>query len=239
MNLKVCVPCVMNKLPAFLLLTLLLSGCGTWTSYHQRSVAGPPTTAKYPIPVYMPDREPPRPCITLADISINHTELTITGGSISAEMQKVMKKAHAKGADAVPIVEVQKPDFENADYSVQAKLLRYADIWEKSPLSERDFRDYLRKNRANLDPIEGIWSDGLPHRLGIIRDSNMPGRDLIAFTITPDLPSWQPGYKKMDVARATAPGSYELKYYRYDFSWSDVIVRLDDNRHFQFPLHSG
>jgi hypothetical protein len=239
MNLKVCVPCVMKKLPAFSLLTLLLSGCGTWTSYHQRSVAGPPTTAKYPIPVYMPDREPPRPCITLADISINHTELTITGGSISDEMQKVMKKAHAKGADAVQIVEVQKPDFENADYSVQAKLLRYADIWEKSPLSERDFRDYLRKNRANLDPIEGIWSDGLPHRLGIIRDSTMPGRDFIAFTITPDLPSWQPGYKKMDVARATAPRSYEIKYYRDDFSWSDVIVSLDDNRHFQFSLHSG
>jgi hypothetical protein len=228
----------MKKIAAFLPLTMLLSGCGTWTSYHQRFIANPPTPAKYPIPVYMPDKEIPRPCITLGDISINHTELTVTGGSISDEMQKVMRKAHAVGADAVQIVEVQKPDFENASYSVQAKLLRYADNWEKSPLSEQDLLDYLRKNRAHLDPIEGIWSDGLPHRLGIIRDSTMPGRDFIAFTITPDLPNWQPGYKKMDIARATAPGSYEIKYYRDDFSWSDVIVSLDENRHFQFNLHS-
>ncbi len=182
--------------------------------------------------------EPPRPCKSLGDLSIDRTPLTVFGGAIDIEMKEVMNQAHARGADVVQIVAIQKPGFSSGSYSVQARLLRYADVWEKVALSESDLKAYLRKNQSTLDPIEGIWSDGLPHRLGIIKDTSKPGRDFIAYTLTPDLPSWQPGYKKMDIARGDAPGSYAIKYYRDDFSRSAVIVTLEQNRQFEFMMNS-
>ncbi len=135
-----------------------------------------------------------------------------------------MNQAHARGADVVQIVAIQKPGFSSGSYSVQARLLRYADVWEKVTLSESNLTAYLKKNRAMLDPIEGIWTDGLPHKLGIVRDATKPGRDFIACILTPDLPNWQPGDKKMDIARSDTPGSYHIRYYKDDFSRSDVIV---------------
>jgi hypothetical protein len=183
--------------------------------------------------------EPPRPCTILGELSIKRTPITVFGGSIDVEMQEVMEKAHAKGADAIQIVEIQKPGFSSADYQVEAKLLRYADVWERVALTETDLMAYLRKNQAILDPIEGIWSDGLPNRIAILRDKSMPGRDFIAFTLSSDLANWLPGYKRMDIARSVAPDSYELKYYRDDFSSSDIIVTLDQNQRFQFILNSG
>jgi hypothetical protein len=224
---------------ALVLLCGGLTGCTTWTSYETLAPAGAPTPADYPIPVYNPDQEPPRPCKPIEVVSIHRTWLTMVGGSIATEMQQVMKLAHADGADAVQVVEVQKPGFESGNYSVQARLLRYLDVWEKVPFSEQAFVAYLQKNRATLDPIEGIWTDGLPHRLGIIRDSSMPGRDFIAFTLTPDLASWATGYKKMDIAHTDAPGSYAIKYYRADFSTSDLVVSLEEGRRFSFLLNSG
>jgi hypothetical protein len=229
----------MKKFPVLLLLAGLQSGCSTWTSYHAEAPAGPRTLSDYPIPVYTPDLEPPRPCKSLGDLSIDRTPLTVFGGAIDIEMKEVMTQAHARGADVVQVVAIQRPGFSSGSYSVQAKLLRYADVWEKVALSESDLKDYLRKNQSTLDPIEGIWTDGLPHKLGIVRDANKPGRDFIAYTLTPDLASWQPGYKKMDIARGVGPGSYDIKYYREDFSWSDVIVTLEQNGRFRFILNYG
>jgi hypothetical protein len=79
----------------------------------------------------------------------------------------------------------------------------------------------------------------LPHRLGLIRDAARPGRDFVAFTLTPDTPTWVAGYKKMDIARGDAPGSYAIKYYKDDFSSSDLVVSLEENRRFRFILNSG
>jgi hypothetical protein len=229
----------MKKLPVLLLFASLLAGCSTWTSYHAEAPAGPRTPPDYPIPVYSPDLEPPRPCKSLGDLSIDRTPLTVFGGGIDIEMEKVMKQAHARGADVVQVLAIQTPGFSSGSYSVQARLLRYADVWEKVALSETELKAYLKKNRAALDPIEGIWTDGLPHKLGIVRDATKPGREFIAYTLTPDLASWQPGYKKMDIARGVAPGSYDIKYYREDFLRSDVIVTLEQNGHFRFNLHYG
>ena len=229
----------MKKLPVLLLFAVLLTGCTTWTSYHAEAPAGPRTPSNYPIPVYTPDMEPPRPCKSLGDLSIDRTPLTVFGGAIDIEMKEVMNQAHARGADVVQIVAIQKPGFSSGSYSVQARLLRYADVWEKVALSESNLTAYLKKNRATLDPIEGIWTDGLPHKLGIVRDATKPGRDFIACILTPDLPNWQPGDKKMDIARSDTPGSYHIRYYKDDFSRSDVIVSLEQNGRFEFILNSG
>jgi len=224
---------------ALVLLCGGMTGCTTWTTYDPLAAANPPTRADYPIPVYAPDQEPPRPCTPLGVITIQHTPLTIQGGGVAKEMQQVMQRAHATGADAVQLVVLQKPGFDSGNYSLQARLLRYIDSWEKLPLAEQDFMDYLRKNQATLDPIEGIWTDGLPHRLGIIRDASRPGRDYLAFTLTPDAPNWVTGYKKMDITRGETPGSYAIKYYKDDFSSSDLVVTLEENRRFRFILNAG
>jgi hypothetical protein len=226
-----------KRVAALVLLCGGLTGCTTWTSYETLAPVGTPTPADYPIPVYNPDQEPPRPCEPLVVVSIHHTPLTIVGGGITTEMQQVMKLAHTDGADAVQVVAVQKPGFDSGNFSLQARLLRYLDQWERLPLSEKDFVAYLQKHRATLDPIEGIWSDGLPHELGIIRNASMPGRDFIAFTLVPDVPSWAAGDKKMDIARGDAPGSYAIKFYKDDFSSSDLVVNLEENRRFQFILN--
>ena len=229
----------MKKIAALLCAASLLAGCGTMTSYHARSPARQPTPSNYPIPVYSPERSPARPCVVLGDLSISHTPLTVFGGGIDSEMERVMERAHARGADAVQIVAIQRPGFLSADYSVQAKLLRYGDVWETVTLSEDDLKAYLRRNQSTLDPIEGIWSDGLPHLLGIIKDTSKPGRDFVAYTLTPDIASWRPGYKKMDIAEGDPPGSYHINYYKDDFSRSEVIVTLEQNRSFEFMMNSG
>lgn len=229
----------MKKLPVLLLLTGLLAGCTTWTSYQAEAPAGPRTPPDYPIPVYAPDQDLPRPCEVIGDISIDHTPLTVYGGAFGDEMRKVMKRAHARGADAVEIVAIEKPGFSSGSYSVQAKLLRYTDAWEKVALSEVELKSYLKKNRVTLDPIEGIWTDGLPHKLGIVRDASKPGREFIAYTLTPDIANWQAGDKKMDIARGDTPGSYNIRYYKDDFSQSDVIVSIEQNARFEFILNSG
>jgi len=52
------------------------------------------------------------------------------------------------------------------------------------------------------------------------------------------LPSWRKGYKKMDIARATRPGAYGLKYYRDDFGVAKTTVLLDHNRRFTFIVYT-
>jgi hypothetical protein len=227
-----------NFVPLFIS-AWLLAGCTTTTSYHPAPdvVAGASSADDYPIPVYTEDNDAPRPGKQIGEISIGHTSVTVVGGSIDAEMKKVMDLAHKKGADFVQIVNVDKPGFDTANYGVRADLMRYADNWETVPMSENDLAAYLQQHRKTLDPIEGIWSGGWPNRVGIIKDSSKPGRDFIAFTLNSDSPAWRKGYKKMDITIA-APGSYAIKYYRNDFAFSQTVVALDHNREFDFMMHT-
>jgi hypothetical protein len=224
----------------FAALPWLLASCTTTTSYKPAkaaAVALTPKPADYPIPVYTENMEVPRPCHLIGKVTIGHTGFTVIGGSIDKEMEKVMKAAHEKGADVVQITSIEKPGYTTANFSVEANLLRYADDWEKVPLSDNDFAAYLQQHQKTLDPIEGIWSAGWPTRIGIIRDTAKPGRDFIAFMLSPDSPSWQSGYKKMDIARAPSPGTYRLKYYRDDFAISETTVTLDQTLTFGFVLN--
>jgi acetolactate synthase regulatory subunit len=228
----------MKQFAFILLLSGLLAGCTTIATYQPHAPAGPPKPADYPILVYDPDMEIPRPCQLIGQISINHTPFTVIGGSSDAELQRVLKVAHQKGADVVQLTFVQKPGFTTTDYSMTANLLRYSDIWEKYPGSRDDFVAYLQDHRRSLDPIEGIWTDGLPHRIGIIRDTSKPGRDFIGFNLDTNSPTWPLGYKKMDIARGHQPDTYQIRFYHDDFSTSDIIITLDHDRSFNFLLNS-
>jgi len=220
-------------------LLLLLSGCGTTKTYKPNLAAGPAKPADYPIPLYTVDTPVPRPCQLIGQLAIGDTEFTMVGGSIKGVMKTLMDTAHEKGADAVQLVVLEKPDFSSAHYRLQANLLRYASTWETVALSENDFLIYLQQHRQALDPLEGIWDDGSPERLGIMRDASKPGRDFIAFTLNPGLASWRKGYKKMDIAHLRRAGAYSLTYYRDDFVSVNTGLLLEHDRILTFYLPSG
>ena len=231
----------MNKFVSILALGCLfclLGGCTTIATYTPQAPAGAPKPENYPIPVYDEDMPISRPCTVIGQISIDHTPVTFIGGSADAELARVMKAAHKKGADVVQITSVGKPGFTTTDYNLSANLLRYADVWERYPRSRDDFVAYLQQHLKTLDPIEGIWTDGLPNRIGIIRDWSKPGRDFIAFTLNTITPVWPAGCKKMDIAHGNQSGVYQISYYHNDFTRSDVIVTLDQGRAFGFTLNT-
>jgi hypothetical protein len=216
----------------------LLAGCGTTKSYQPSTAAGPPKPANYPIPVYTEDMRIPRPCQLIGRLAIGDTPLTLFGGSVDGVMKILMDTAHEKGADVVRVTSMKRPDFNSAHYRIEAAMLRYSDAWETVGLSENDFLSYLRQHQQTLDPIEGVWFDDEQDRIGIIRDASKAGRDFIAFSLSSPLPSWQKGYKKMDIARAARPGAYVLKFYRADFSEAGTTVLLDHNRTFTFIIRA-
>ena len=227
-----------QKLALFISLIALLAGCSTTKTYTPNLAAGPAKPPGYPIPVYNEDMRIPRPCQLIGRLAIGDTALTMSGGSIKGVMKTLMATAHEKGADVVELTSIKQPDFESAHYRLEANLLRYADDWETVALSEKDFLASLQQHRQTLDPIEGIWSDGSPDRVGIIRDTSKPGRDFVAFALDAGLPSWRKGYKKMDIARELRPGGYTIKYYRDDFSMAKTSVLLDRNVEFSFIVNT-
>jgi hypothetical protein len=229
----------MKKFILFAPLILLLAGCTTTKTYTPNLAAGPAKPADYPIPLYTEDMRIPRPCELIGQLSIGDTEFTVSGGSAKGVMKTLMDTAHEKGADVVQVTSMLKPDFDSANYRLDANLLRYADKWETVAISENDFLNYLQQHRQILDPIEGIWSDGSPDRIGIIRNNSKLGREFIGFKLDVALPSWQKDYKKMDIAHAKRPGTYAIKYYKDDFTMQTTTVVLDHNRTFTFFVQEG
>lgn len=220
-------------------LFLLLGGCGTTQTYVPRMSDLPPKPADYPIPLYAVGVPLPRPCQVIGQVAIGDTQLTMKGGSFQGVMKTLMDTAHEKGADAVQLVVLEKPDYSSTHFRLQANLLHYAAAWETVMLSPTNFLIYLQQHRQTLDPIEGIWSDGSPEFIGIIKDASRPGREFIAFTPDPGLASWHPGYKKMDIAHMQRAGVYSVTYYRDDFVSVKTGLLLEQNRAFHFNLPAG
>ena len=230
----------MKNFILFASLISLLTGCTTTKTFTPgTAVAGPPKPPDYPIPLYMENQRIPRPCELIGQLSIGDTEFTVAGGSMKDELQTLMDTAHKKGADAVQITSILKPDFDSADYRIEANLYRYADVWETVAVSENDFPTYLWQHQPTLDPIEGIWSDGSPVRIGIIRNNAKPGRDFVGFVLDAGSPPWRIGCKKMDIAKGKRPGTYSIRYYKDDFGMESTSILLNQNRAFSFVVHSG
>lgn len=160
------------------------------------------------------------------------------GGSVQSEMEKLMKTAWQKGADAVQMVSVEKPGFSQANYRLTANLLRYSDIWETIPISAAGFDTYLTTNRSHLDPIEGLWEgvDIAPIRIGIMRNTSMPGRDFVGFILNVRSPAWREGYKKIDIKRGPEPGSYIFDYYLDNFSRTETTIILGNKTTFSLMI---
>lgn len=222
-----------------ILLALAMAGCAT-PSYKPYSIAPPPKPMKYPIPAYSPEMRIPRPCELIGTVSINAGKFTLFGGSAGAQLEEILLCAREKGADVVRFASVEKPDFLNPNYRMSANLLRYADVWETVPLTNNQFHAYLQTNRANLDPIEGVWfSTGIERTtIGIIKNSAKRGRNFVGFTLQSLNPAWPPGTKKLDIRRGPTPDSYILTYYMEDFAPREIPIMLTDKREFTIKFQN-
>jgi hypothetical protein len=227
-----------GNLALFLFSMALLTGCSTVATYKPNMAAGPAKPIGYPVLVYTENMTVPRPCEMIGTVSIHDTRLTMFGGSVESEMAKVMQTAREKGADAVQMKSLEKPDFSDANYRLVADLLRYTDAWEIVAVPLQEFADYLKTNQRSLDPIEGVWNgDGqIAHRIGIMRNTSKPGRDFIGFIFNTENPTWRKGYKKMDIKRGYQPGTYILDYYLDDFSKQETTILLDKSMTFTLAI---
>lgn len=221
-------------------LLVLLTGCTTAVTYKQQADAGPAKSADHPVFVYSQAMRIPRPFEVIGKVQVGDTGFTTVGGSLDDVMRKVVEKARDKGADAVQVTSVKAPDMWSTIYRVKANLLRYTDTWETIAFSEEKFMTYLKENARNLDPIEGIWSEGAQnqYRIGIMKDTSKPGRDFVGFILSAKIPSWQRGYKKIDITSASQRGVYIFNYYLADFSQEGATVILGETLAFTIALHT-
>jgi len=231
----------MKNLALFLFSMLLLTGCGTIVTYKSNTPASPAKPVGYPISVYTEGMIIPRPFEVIGTVSAGASGFTVVGGSVDDVMKKVMQNAREKGADAVRVASIEKPEFVNPNYRVAADLLRYTDSWETVAISEEKFLAYLNRNERTLDPIEGIWfTDGqYENRIGIIRNSSKPGRDFIGFVLGTKVPSWREGYKKIDIARGKQRGTYVFNYYLDDFNQRGTTVILGSASEFMLIFQTA
>jgi hypothetical protein len=219
-----------KNLALLLFSVLMLTGCGTTVMYKSNTPASLAKPVGYPISVYTEGMIIPRPFEVVGTVSVKNSGLTVVGGSVDDVMKKVMQNAREKGADAVRMAAIEKPDFMNPNYRMAADLLRYTDSWETVAISEEKFLAYLKKNVQTLDPIEGVWfADGqYQNRIGIMKNTSKPGRNFIGFVLNTEVPSWREGYKKIDIARGKQRGTYSFNYYRDDFGLVVTTVILGD-----------
>ena len=217
---------------------LLLTGCSTVATYKPALAAGPAKPGDYPILVFTEDMTVPRPCEVIGTVTVGRSHFTMWGGSAEDETLKVIRTAREKGADAVQMQTMQQPDFANPDFRLTADLLRYTDSWETIPISAQEFANYLKANRQNLDPIEGVWdvSEQGPLRIGIMRNTAKPGRDFVGFVINTTNPTWHEDYKKMDIRRGPRSGIFLFDYYLDNFGKRQTTVILDRRTAFALAI---
>jgi len=217
---------------------LLLTGCSTTVTYKPNLPAGPARPVGYPVPIYSENMTVPRPCVVIGTVSVGGGQFTMFGGSIESEMKKLMQTAWEKGADAVQITATEEPGFSRSSARLTANLLRYADTWERVPVSAAEFAAYLQMNQQRLDPIEGVWEgdEVAPITIGIMQNTSKPGRDFVGFILNSENPVWREGYKKIDIKLGPQSGSYILHYYLDNFSGRETTVILGQNTTFSLMV---
>src|ERR1700690_2040886 len=90
-------------LALFLFSVLLLCGCSPVLTYQPNLPDGPAKPAGYPIAVYTENVRVPRPCVVIGTVFIGGGHLTMRGGSVESETQRIIQTAWEKGADAVQV----------------------------------------------------------------------------------------------------------------------------------------
>lgn len=83
---------------------------------------------------------------------------------------------------------------------------------EKTSWNERDFDEYLHRNEAKLDGIEGYWNFVLnTYKIGIVKDSNK-NDEFIGFICKADSVYWTPGQIKFRIRKVN--DDYNVIYIR-------------------------
>lgn len=211
-----------------ILLALMLAGCSTTAKYEPRLPAGPAKPADYPIYIYVEGVQVPRAFEVIGTMRVSPTSFTVMGGSLEKVLAKLRDHARAKGAEAVQLTDVTKPDFWNPNYGAEAAFLRFTDVWESIALTPEDVRAYFQTNQARLEPAEGVWmgNDATRSRVAIMKNASQRGRDLVAWMLDSRNPSWCAGDKKMDLVRGERPGIYRGTYYQDDYRGKRVAFTL-------------
>ena len=189
--------------------------------------AGDPKPDDYPIYVYTEDVIVPRPSEVIGTMNVGDTPFTVMGGSVESVMNKLMNNARKKGADAVQVTSIKKPNFLRPNHGADANFLRFTDTWESISLSQAELKDYF-KTTTQLDPIEGIWraSDRVQTRVAILKNNSRPEREFIAVILETKNATWKAGDKRADIRRGERAGVYRGSYYRDDYLEKKVVVRM-------------
>ncbi len=218
----------MKKLFPLLGLVVVLTGCTVVSRYVSKSQPGPAKPKDYPIYVYQPRSPLPRPCEIIGTMSIHDTPFTAFGGSLEGELKTLRENARQRGADALQLTAVEKPDFLHAKHRVTANFLRFTNAWENLALSKEELRRYFQDSKPALDALEGVWTgnDPLQSRVIILKNNSRPGRDFVALMLNPKNPSWRTGDKRMELARGERPGVYRGIYYQDDYQGKRVGFAL-------------
>ncbi len=205
-----------------------LVGCSTTAKYEAKLPGGPAKPEEYPIYIYTQDMKLPRSFEVMGTMKVSDTPFTVTGGALEDVLKKLRQKAREQGADALQMRKIREPGFVSANYGAEADFLRFTDTWESIPATEEQIRAYFQTNAAALDPIEGIWmgNDPMQSRLAIVKNTSKPKREFVAIILSSRNKSWQPGDKKLDLARGERPGVYRGVYHLEDYRPWQVAFAL-------------
>ncbi|WP_316799041.1 S41 family peptidase [Pedobacter frigidisoli] len=98
--------------------------------------------------------------------------------------------------------------YDDSGYSVE-QIKDYYAREETTSWTALSFKDYLDRNKAVLDSVEGVWKDESgAYQIGIVKDRG----DFIGFIIKADGKRWLPQQVKMRISKIG--NVYGLKYFR-------------------------
>ena len=159
---------------------------------------------------------------------VGDTPFTVMGGSLESVVTKLMKNAREKGADAVQLTNLKKPDYWTPNHRADANFIRFTDTWESVSLPESELVNYFRTNAQKLDPIEGIWraTDQVQSRVAILKSTAKAGRDFLVVILNTKSLAWKSGDKKADLRRDVQRGVYRGVFYQDDYQTKKLAITM-------------
>jgi hypothetical protein len=105
-----------------------------------------------------------------------------------------------------------------------AETARRARVVEVREIDEARVRQHLLRDRARLDPIEGVWYDG-PLRVAVLRDGAAGSREFVAVVLTSDTSTWRPGSVRARFTRRD-DGSYDARVWSRNHALRYLDARI-------------
>ncbi|MBC8527557.1 MAG: trypsin-like peptidase domain-containing protein [Candidatus Cloacimonetes bacterium] len=190
-----------------------------------------PTT--YNIPIYPLDYKVPANAKILGKVYIG-MNYGFTSSSVTPDdaMYELKKIALDKGADAIKLTRIIKPDyFISSIYRFEANLIIFDfKNWDKIDFTEGKFRQYLDKNYDILNQIEGIWTltEDNSYKIGIIKDNETNNRDFVAFILETSNPLWKSKQVKIEFFNTVYKKVFTAFYYMGDHSQQRTTTLINE-----------